>query len=69
MIRGIRLIPIKVAIIPIPIGTRVDKPELIAETIGATSSLVMVKSIKSPFSELIEKLEESIKNKNHKQTR
>ncbi len=38
MIRGIRPIPIITAIIPIPIGTRVVSPELIASEIGFTSS-------------------------------
>ena len=32
--RGIRAIPMKVAIIPIPIGTKVVRPELMALVIG-----------------------------------
>lgn len=49
MTRGIRPIPIKVAITPIPIGTSSVKPLLIEVVIGSNKSAVITKvAIKPP---------------------
>ena len=49
MIRGIRPIPIITPIIVRPIGTRVERPLLIASVTGLTRSAVIAKDVASIF--------------------